>query len=128
MAQVLLVVNDWRERALILAQLQEEGYTVHAVSTVPWAIALLCRGLIAPDVAIVDVVGQDVAERDLVTLRELIGDAPLVLCTGVYERADTQSILAPTRVLVRPFRVQDVVDAVREVLGGRVLTQEVRDG
>ncbi len=118
MAQVLLVVGDWRERALILAQLQEEGHTVHAAHTVRWAIALLVRGLAAPDVAVVDLVTQDAAEQDLVTLRGLIGEAPLVLCTGVYEQADIQDKLAPTRVLVRPFRVQDVVNAVREVISG----------
>lgn len=118
MAQVLLVVGDWRERALILAQLQEEGHTVHAANTVRWAIAQLGRGLVAPDVAVVDLVAQDAAEQDLVTLRRLIGEVPLVLCTGVYERADAQDRLAPARVLVRPFRVQDVVDVVRDVLGG----------
>jgi CheY-like chemotaxis protein len=118
MAQVLLVADDWRERALMLAQLQEEGYTVHAVSTVRWAIALLCRGLIAPDVSIVDLIGHDPAERDLVTLHRLIGDAPLVLCTGVYGQAGTQGWLTPARVLVRPFCIQDVVEAVRGVLGG----------
>ena len=127
MVQVLLVVGDWRERALILAQLQEEGYTVHAAHAVRWAIALLVRGLIAPDVTVVDLVTQDAAEQDLVTLRGLIGETPLVLCTGVYERANAHNRLRPTRVLVRPFRVQDVVDTVREVVGGE-LTQEGQNG
>lgn len=117
MVQVLLVVSDWRERALILAQLQEEGYTVHAADTVQWAIALLCRGLIAPDVAVVDLISQGAAEQELVALRKLIGNAPLVLCTGVYEQADIQDELTPARVLVRPFRIQDVVDAVWGVRG-----------
>jgi DNA-binding NtrC family response regulator len=117
MTQVLLVVGDWRERALILAQLQEEGYTVHAADTCRRAIALLVRGLISPDVVVVDQVAQDTIEQDLLALCKLIGDAPLVLCTGVYEQAGTQDKLAAAWVLVRPFRVQDVVEAVRDVVG-----------
>lgn len=127
MVQVLLVVGDWRERALILAQLQEEGYTVHAVDTVQWAIDLLVRGLIAPDVALVDSIGLQADERDWNALGELLADTPLILCTGVYERANAHNRLRPTRVLVRPFRVQDVVDTVREVVGGE-LTQEGQNG
>ena len=50
-------------------------------------------------------------------LRILAGDAPILICTGPYDlaRFDFRG-MGFTELLVRPFSVQDVVDAVRKLL------------
>ena len=117
MSDVLLVAKEWKARAFVMAQLSEEGYKVMALRTIEEAAMLLCRGLVRPRLIILDTIGQSLEERALADLRSLAGDAPILICTSPYDlaRFDFRG-MGFTELLVRPFSVQDVVDAVRKLL------------
>jgi len=117
MKQILLAAADWQFRALVRAQLIEEGYEVTAVPGIEHALFLLIRRRIRPDLVIVDTVGQSVTPEHLADLRRLLDDTPALICTGVYQRgAFDFTALGFPHILVRPFRVGEVVRAVRQVI------------
>jgi DNA-binding response OmpR family regulator len=115
--EILLIAADWQLRALVRAQLLEEGFDVRALPSLKIALArLLCSGG-QPRLTIVDTLGLQVEARQLSDLWRLTGHAPLILCGGVLSgEALVQAGLAPAEVLLRPFRVGDLVAQVRKVL------------
>jgi DNA-binding response OmpR family regulator len=115
--EILLIAADWQLRALVRAQLLEEGYAVRALPSLEIALAHLLRSGGQPRLTIVDTQGLQVEARQLVGLRRLTGQTPLILCGGVSGGgALAQEGLSPTEVLLRPFRVGDLVAQVRKVL------------
>jgi CheY-like chemotaxis protein len=94
--KILLAGGTWRPRALILAQLKEEGYDVTAAET--W----------------------DEAEL-LLRTHAVRSDAPrvLVLTSPSQLPAATARSLGFEHVLARPYSVGDVVAAVRTLLAER---------
>lgn len=118
MSDVLLIAEGWKARAFITAQLSEEGYEVMALRTIEEATMLLCRGMVRPRLIILDTIGQSLGERALADLWSLAGDTPILICTGPYDLAQLDFRgMGLTDLLVRPFTVQDVVNAVRRLLG-----------
>lgn len=117
MGEILLIAADWQLRALVRAQLLEEGFDVRALPSLEIALARLLRSGGQPWLAIVDVQGLQVEARQLSDLWRLTGHAPLILCGGALGReALAQEGLPPAEVLLRPFRVGDLVAQVRKVL------------
>lgn len=120
--KLLLIASDWQFRALVRAQLIEAGYKVVAFPRLDVALAYLMHG---PGVAgggeqpaatIVDLVGLGASVSALVDLWQLSGQAPLLLCGGILDRAVLDAAgLPPARVLTRPFSVGDVVSEVRRM-------------
>jgi DNA-binding response OmpR family regulator len=64
-AQVLLAGKDWQTRALLRAQLIEEGVRVDAYETIDEAIAELKRRLLLPALLIVDISASDHPSADV---------------------------------------------------------------
>ena len=58
-AQVLLAGKDWQARALLRAQLIEEGVSVEAYETIEEALAELQRRLVLPALLIADISASD---------------------------------------------------------------------
>jgi DNA-binding response OmpR family regulator len=115
--EILLIAADWQLRALVRAQLLEEGFDVRSLPSLEFALAHLLRSGAQPRLTIVDTQGFQAEARQLSDLRRLTGDAPLILCGGALsEEALVQEGLAPAKVLLRPFRVGDLVAQVRKVL------------
>jgi DNA-binding response OmpR family regulator len=115
--EILLIAADWQLRALVRAQLLEEGYAVRALPSLEIALVHLLRSDGQPRLTIVDTQGLQVEARQLAELRRLTGQTPLILCGGVSGGgALAQEGLSPTEVLLRPFRVGDLVAQVRKVL------------
>ena len=114
--EIALIMKDWQERAFIRAQLIEEGYEVTGIETIQKAIARLCQGTLEPHLIILDTSGQDLDDKFLADLRALTGNAPIIVCSGPYDLAgfDPQGA-KPNRVLVRPFTVRELVEAVETV-------------
>lgn len=107
-------------RALVRAQLLEEGYEVKAWPSPDPAMAHLLRGGEQPLLTIFDAEGSAVEVQTLSDLWQATGRAPLILCGGTLSRSFlAEEGLPPALVLMRPVRVGDLVDAVRTVLGGR---------
>jgi len=112
---VMLIVAPWQERAFISAQLQEEGYRIKAFPDFDTAVAFLCRTPRLPDVVVLDTHGLRLPLERLGDFRKLLGQTPLILCTGPYRIVELDlETLRPAKVLTRPFTVEDVVKAVRE--------------
>jgi DNA-binding NtrC family response regulator len=112
--EILLIAADWQFRALVRAQLLEEGYTVRAFPLLESALAYLMRSSERPQSIIVDVQDARALTRILRDLWRLSGEVPLILCGGAASRElANQEDLPPARLLYRPFRIKDVVDEVR---------------
>ncbi len=113
----MLVMGKWQERALVSAQLQEEGYRVKAFPDVDTAAAFLCGTPTLPDVVVLDFKGLVIPAEKLKALKLLLGEIPLVLCTAPHGRdREAEEVLKPAEVLVRPFTVGEVVEVVRKLV------------
>ena len=124
MLEIILIAKEWKARALITAQLSEEGYEVMALRTIEEAVTLLSRGMVRPRLIILDTVGQSIEQSTLADLQALADDVPILVCSGPFDlaRFDFQEA-GFTDLLIRPFAVRDVVDKVGQVLG-----KGVKDG
>ena len=117
MGQIILIAREWKARALITAQLSEEGYEVMALRTIEEAMMLLGRGLVTPHLIILDTAGQSLKASILADLQALAGDAPILVCSGPFDLTQLDFEKAGfTNLLVRPFTVRDVVDKVNQIL------------
>ena len=131
MGKIFLIAADWQFRALVRAQLLEEGFEVR-----PWASlrAALQDLVISGEQACLTIL--DTKDLDLETgatadLLRLTRETPLILCgdelsQSALRRARLNKLVAsraamgreglpPVQVLLRPFRVRDVVESVRRV-------------
>ncbi len=124
MGQIILIASEWKARTFVTAQLSEEGYEIMALRTIEEAVMLLSRGMVRPRLIILDTAGQNLKEPILADLQALAGDAPILVCSGPFDRAQFDFEEAGfTDLLTRPFTVQDVVNKVREVLGKEVIVR-----
>jgi DNA-binding response OmpR family regulator len=115
--EILLVAADWQLRALVRAQLLEEGYEVRALPSLDLALAHLLHTGEPPRLTILDAQGVHIEAQKLVHLQQLTGQAPLILCGGALSRAElSREDLPPAHLMLRPFRVEDLVEEVRRVL------------
>jgi DNA-binding response OmpR family regulator len=114
--KILLIAADWQFRALVRAQLLEEGYEVQAFPELKVALFHLERGAPRTRLTIVDVNGLRVQPDDFFRLWQLTDQVPLLLCGGLLDRGllDVEG-MPPARLLVRPFCVGDVVAEVRRM-------------
>jgi len=125
MEQIVLIAKQWKARAFIMAQLLEEGYEVMALRTIEEAMRLLAQEMTRPRLIILDTLGQSLSETTLADLRALSGGTPMLLCTGPFDLAWLDLKEAEfADLLVRPFTVGDVVNAVREALGNEAMRNE----
>lgn len=121
MGEILLIAADWKFRALVRAQLLEEGFEVKTFPSVKIALAFLLGSGEQPRLTIVDLQGEEHEAQALSDLRRLTEGTPLILCGGALGRrilnkvAPSQKDRSPARVLLRPFRVGDLVREVRRM-------------
>ena len=116
---VLLLSAEWPERALLRAQLIEQGYEVVAIDR--WPIPRLYRRpAMKPRVIVIDL-------RDLPDPRATLGEVPLILppnrvvvlmALGTVSEDEVRQL--GFHVIDRPATVGDVVAAVGRVLAGTV--------
>lgn len=108
--EVLLALPDTRLRALVLAQLQEEGYQVVAVPRFSQALRLLARGL-RPRAVVAEL--EDAPEVALEGLRR--SGVTVLAVAGQLDRAKAERLAVPC--MLRPFTVGQLVDRVRDLVG-----------
>ncbi len=69
-----------------------------------------------PRVTVLDAQGMEVGAQILSDLVRLVGEQPIVFCSGMLNRRILAQVEAlPARVLHRPFSVGDVVEEVRKL-------------
>ena len=114
---VILVMGKWQERALVSAQLQEEGYEVLSFPDFETGTAFLCQTPSLPDGVILDFKGMKASAEELRAFRLLLGNTPLVLCTAPYSRnREAEEALNPAEILIRPFTVKELVETVKKLI------------
>ncbi len=121
---IVLFAVEWQPRALIRAQLLEDGLTVVATDT--WtAMRRHLRPGSKPRLAIVDLSGLPDPEGVLNDLRLLMkADRVLVLTAiGTVEPASIERL--GFHVVTRPIAIKDVVaTAARQIRGAKQATEE----
>ena len=131
MRKIFLIAADWQFRALVRAQLLEEGFEVR-----PWVslqAALQDLGISGEQacLTILDTKGLDLETGATADLLRLMRETPLILCgdalsQSALRRASLNNLVAsraamgreglpPVQVLLRPVRVGDLVESVRRV-------------
>lgn len=117
MGEILLIAADWQFRVLVRAQLLEEGFEVRALPALETGLAYLVRSGEQPQLTIVGTQDVRIEAGALRDLWRLTGEAPLLLCGNAPDQAMLgQEGMPPARLLLRPFRVGDVVQEVRRML------------
>src|SRR5688572_28212270 len=112
-ADVVILGVDWQPRALIRAQLIEQGYDVIATAAWPMMVNTFTGGL--PRVAIVDLKNLPGAREVLDELRTLIPPARVVVlvAAGTIDAAEVERM--GFRVVARPTDIKHVVDAAAAI-------------
>jgi ActR/RegA family two-component response regulator len=110
-ADVVLLGAEWPSRALLRAQLIEEGLEVVATDTWTMMRRYLTPGS-TPRFAIVDLHGLTDPERVLKDLRVLMKPDRVLVLTGIVSLAPDAIERLGFRVLKRPLSIGRVVAAV----------------
>jgi hypothetical protein len=120
MPDVLLAAAEWHPRAVLRAQLIEEGYEVLAVESWDEAELLLSTGAVRPRTTIFALEQESNPEACLRTLaRLLLVDTVLILTSPSVMAVAEINALGFPHVLSRPFSVRDVLHAVETRIGAR---------
>lgn len=108
---VFLVIPDRAARALLGAQLLEDGFRLRGFERLGDAVAALRRERRAPAALVLD--RPDAA--DLAALASLPATLAVLLCVGPFDRTETLPERPALRRLLKPFTVRDLVDALRDL-------------
>jgi CheY-like chemotaxis protein len=132
----VLCINDTQEILDVLQGLLEaEGYRV----TISLALLNLDKvKALAPDVIVQDIMfeHEQQAGWKFLTLSRLDPDVariPLILCTGATLTVSEPRMAAQldrmgVRVILKPFNLEDLLTALREVLAAERLIDQASDG
>lgn len=114
---LLIIAPEWRDRAVLAAELGERlPYTICSAPTPAAGVMLLRLQGLRPVLCLVES-GEGITPAAVQTLRQLYPQLLLVVIHGVYDRLDYASLIGDAnRVLQRPVAVAEIVRAVREVL------------
>jgi DNA-binding NtrC family response regulator len=117
---VLLVAADWQSRALLLAQLQEAGYSVTAAPALRHAYRALMGQKVRPRLILLDTSrDEDATPPYAKQLAELAPGIPTVLLSEAHHLQEWQALQDRVAALLRrPVSVGEVVTVVRRLLTG----------
>ena len=112
---IMLLAAEWQPRALMRAQLIEDGFDVLGTETWPATRRHLKRGIV-PRIVIVDLKGLPDPARVLDDLRALMdpGHVLVLAAAGTVGRRDLER--QGFHVLSRPFAINDLVGGSRRLL------------
>jgi hypothetical protein len=124
--KIFLIAADWQFRALVRAQLLEEGFEVRSWPSLKAALQDLVISGEQAGLTILDTKDLDFEAGATADLLRLMGGTPLILCGDALSQSSLSTLLTsrakvgqegppPERVLLRPFRVGDLVEEVRRV-------------
>lgn len=117
MAKIVISGSDWTSRALLRAQLIEEGFEVEAFEDVQELVRLLWAGKTMPALVVADLFESAHPAEDVVLLSRWAKLAPIWVLAG-HGGAETQSLQGwgYERVFYRPLDVGKLVQQIRERL------------
>lgn len=117
MSEILIAGKDWRARALVRAQLLEEGFDVEAYETIPEALEILNSVRKPPDLLIADVSASDNPSADIEALARwsrklaiwIIASQAFIIERGLQGHGFEM-------ILLRPVDVGELVDQIKQRL------------
>jgi CheY-like chemotaxis protein len=117
MSQIHIAGKDWQARALLRAQLLEEGFDVEAYETIPEALATLQPGTKLPDLFIADISASDDPSADVEALSAWSRKVPTwVIASRSYIIERGLRGHGFEMILLRPVDVGEVVDQIKQRL------------
>ncbi|HEX5482542.1 MAG TPA: hypothetical protein VFZ08_07935 [Terriglobia bacterium] len=118
MARVLLAGKDWRSRALLRAQLIEEGIEVEACETVREALNSLTNLSSLPGLVIADLFGSEHPSSDLELLANWAPVVPVWLLLGREIKPDRDpEKLGVERYFYRPIDMEKWIEQIKKRVG-----------
>jgi len=116
-SRILIAGKDWQARALLRAQLLEEGVEVEAHETISEALAVLLAGADLPDLLIADISASDDPSADVEALSAWSRKLPIWIIasrTYIVEKGLRGHGFEVT--LMRPVDVGELVEQIRQRL------------
>jgi DNA-binding response OmpR family regulator len=116
-SQILIAGKDWQSRALLRAQLLEEGFEVEAHESIPDAIATLDTGTDLPDLLIADVSASDDPSADVEALSAWSRMVPIwIIASRTYIVEKGLRGHGFEMIMLRPVDVNELVDQIKQRL------------
>jgi hypothetical protein len=112
---IVLLATEWQPRALIRAQLIEEGYEVVATDTWPMMRRHLRPG-VKPRLALVDLKGLPDPVSVLNDLRVLMKPDRVLVLTALGTAPAAEITRLGFHTVFRPIRIADVVGAAHDTI------------
>ncbi len=119
MSHILIAGKDWQARALLRAQLLDEGFDAEAQGTISEAVATLGAGAKLPDLFIADISASDNPSADVEALAAMARKLPIwVVASRTYIIEKGLRGHGFEMILLRPVDVNELVDQIKKRLGG----------
>lgn len=116
MSQICIVGRDWKFRALVRAELREEGYEALGLETLDEVGKAIARRDLSPAALVFDLSESDDPDRDLASLHSLAHSLPIILIASHAHLPVPSALPEGITLLYRPLAVSDVLNRVRALL------------
>jgi len=113
--QVLIIAGGWQTRALIGAQLKEEGFEVTGSDTFESAISQLEQSRIRPRLLIVESTEIAIDHKAIARLDEMCHGAPLILICGAWDCPSQLEWTGVIHQLTKPTTIGQIVEKAKEL-------------
>lgn len=119
MSYILIAGKDWQARALLRAQLLEEGFEVEAHETIPDALTEIEGSANLPDLFLADISASDDPSADVEALSARSRKVPIwIIASRSYIVEKGLRGHGFEMILLRPVDVNELVDQVKQRLEG----------
>ena len=117
MSQILIAGKDWQSRALLRAQLLDEGFEIEAHETIPEGLATLEPGTNLPDLFIADISASDDPSADVEALSAWSRKVPIwIIASRAYIVEKGLRGHGFEMILLRPVDVCELVEQIKRRL------------
>jgi len=117
-SRILIAGKDWQARALLRAQLLEEGFEVDAHESVADALAALALGTGPPDLLVADISASDDPSAGVEALTAWSRRVPIwIIASRTYILEKGRRGHGFEMTLLRPVDVGELVDQIKRRLG-----------
>ena len=117
MSQIVIAGKDWQARALLRAQLLEEGFEVEAHETIPDAVTTLETATNLPDLVIADISASNDPSADVQALSAWSRKVPIwIIASRSYIVEKGLRGHGFEMTLLRPVDVGELVDQIKQKL------------
>ena len=121
MSGIVIAGKDWQSRALLRAQLLDEGFKVEAHETIPEALVTLEPGTDLPDLFIADISASDDPSADVEALSAWSRKVPIwIIASRAYIIEKGLKGHGFEMILLRPVDVNELVDQIKQRLEGEL--------